>query len=223
MKWLCLSRFEKKEWRVVRSRAKIDDLLHDIEALSARITRFVTPEALDAEFELKKKEDKGEKVDLITLALQREKIVAEESSDKSTFRPILEDPVAAFVTFQSAATAKAIIQLYSMGSLEWTIRRGEALVNAPPPMPLPPHSIDGDEALELTSIVVVPTNESKEVSSSSIFGRASSRLFPRKTITNNNNNNNNNNNTAAAVLDWPSNSKHKKGTSSTTGQAKEIK
>jgi hypothetical protein len=216
MKWLCLSSFEKKEWRVVRSRAKIDDLLHDIESASARITRFVTPEALDAEFELKKKEEKGEKVDLIALALQREKIVAEAESEKVSYRPILEDPVAAFVTFQSAATAKAIIQLYSMGSLEWTIRQGEALVNAPPPMPLPPHSIDGDDdngPTDLTSIVVVAANESKENSSTSMFTRATSSFFPRKTLT-----------SAASVPDWPtksSHSKHDKITSSSTGKAKD--
>lgn len=50
---------------------------------------------------------------------------------KPPYKLVVEDPVVAFVTFESAATAKAIIQLYSMGKLEWCVKGGSALVCPP--------------------------------------------------------------------------------------------
>jgi hypothetical protein len=44
-----------------------------------------------------------------------------------------EDPVVAYVTFESAQTAAALIQLHSMGGLEFCVRRGQATVASPGP------------------------------------------------------------------------------------------
>lgn len=130
--------------RIAWLRGRIDDLLYDIDAATRVATKFVPDADVLADMgmvgdaarraaaaEAASATSPGAMRDAKRLAETAAIGVDAYSADKRVIAT--EDPVVAFITFESAQTAKAVIRLFSMGKVEWCLRGGAGTVGPPAP------------------------------------------------------------------------------------------
>lgn len=130
--------------RVAWLRGRIDDLLWDIDAATREATRFIPDSDVIAELGGDAaRRAAADAAAATSPGAVRDAARAKEAagedylgspSNKTATRDVAtEDPIVAFITFESAQTAAALIRIFAMGGLEWCIRGGTA--NVAPPVP----------------------------------------------------------------------------------------
>ena len=127
--------------RIAWLRGRIDDLLWDIDVATRAATKYVPDADVLAEMggDFARRAAAHAAMATSPGAMRDAQRLAEaagfnqDTSSASKRDVAIEDPVVAFITFESAQTAKAMIRLYSLGKLEWCVRGGTATVGLPNP------------------------------------------------------------------------------------------
>lgn len=133
-------RADALEKRVAWLRGRIDDILWDVDSVMRKATALVPDSDVLEEIgghSARRAAAAADRANATSPGNVRDAALASAirgtgaAGDAAARSVQIEDPVIAYVTFESAQTAAALIQLHSMGGLEFCIRGGQAKIARP--------------------------------------------------------------------------------------------